>query len=357
MADLLDFAPVRVFTSNAAPGAGYIARFYQSGTTTPVTVYSDLALNTAWGSSVTADAEGVFPAVFSAGGAIKATIETPAGAVVATIDPVQSIAGGAAAAEAITFTPTVDLPFTNVQDAIEGAATTAATGFTPFGLGVTGSVAVLANLDATNIASGQYRFDNTTTGTFPTGVAAADTGAVELVRETSGSAWMRLYHDTSNLVFERRMNASAWGAWREIISVPQGAAEGDIIYRTASDWVRLAKGAAGQILQMNSAGTAPQWANNPAIGVGQTWQDVNASRTTGTAYQNTTGRPIMVVISRDSSGVESFEISSDNVTWNTLVFTGGSGSDSSRFQVIIPNLIYYRYNGGASSANSWWELR
>ena len=281
MADLLDFAPVRVFTSNAAPGAGYIARFYQSGTTTPVTVYSDLALNTAWGSSVTADAEGVFPAVFSAGGAIKATIETPAGAVVATIDPVQSIAGGAAAAETITFTPTVDLPFTNVQDAIEGAATTAATGFTPFGLGVTGSVAVLANLDATNIASGQYRFDNTTTGTFPTGVAAADTGAVELVRETSGSAWMRLYHDTTNRIFSRRLNASTWGAWREDITVNIGATQGDTIFRGASDWTRLAKGTAGQVLRMNSGATAPEW------GSGVITLATSQATTSGTAFDFT----------------------------------------------------------------------
>lgn len=265
MADLLDFAPVRVFTSNAAPGAGYIARFYQSGTTTPVTVYSDLALNTALGSSVTADAEGVFPAVFSAGGAIKATIETPAGAVVTTVDPVQSVAGGAAAAETVTFTPTVDLPFTNVQAAIEGAAASAASGFTPFGLGVTGSVELLANLDATNIATGQYRFDGTTTGTYPTGVSASDTGAVQLVRETSGSAWMVLYHDTTDRTFYRRMASSTWGTWRELLHVNIGATEGDIIYRGASAWTRLAKGTAGQSLRMNSGATAPEWGSNQAF--------------------------------------------------------------------------------------------
>lgn len=66
MADLLDFAPVRVFTSNAEPGAGYIARFFQSGTTTPVTVFTDASLATALGTSVTANAEGV-PGCFFGG--------------------------------------------------------------------------------------------------------------------------------------------------------------------------------------------------------------------------------------------------------------------------------------------------
>lgn len=259
MADLLDFAPVRVLTSNAEPGAGYIARFFQSGTTAPVTVFTDASLATALGTSVTANAEGVFPAVFSAGGAIKATIETPAGAVVATVDPVQSIASGSAAASAISFAPTVGLPFTNVQAAIEGAAASAASGFNAFGLGVTGSVALIADLNATTIASGQYRFDATTTGTYPTGVAAADTGAVVLVRETAGSAWMRLFHDTTDRVFERRMNASAWGAWREIISVPQGAVQGDIIFRSATEWARLAAGSAGQVLRSGGAGANPSY--------------------------------------------------------------------------------------------------
>ena len=339
MADLLDFAPVRVFTSNAAPGAGYIARFYQSGTTTPVTVYSDLALNTAWGSSVTADAEGVFPAVFSAGGAIKATIETPAGAVVATIDPVQSIAGGAAAAETITFTPTVDLPFTNVQDAIEGAATTAATGFTPFGLGVTGSVALIANLDATNIASGQsYRFDATTTGTFPTGVAAADTGAVELVRETSGSAWMRLYHDTTDRLFTRRMNASTWGAWREEITANIGATEGDIIYRTSTAWTRLAKGTASQILAMNSGATAPEWITNPSPV--KAWVNFNGVPQTGTYSRS--GNTVTVTIT--GHGMSTGMVAN-------LDFTTGTATDGS-YTVTVTNANTFTITDTASGATS-----
>ena len=38
------------------------------------------------------------------------------------------------------------------------------------------------------------------------------------------------------------------------------------------------------------------------IGVGQTWQDVTASRAYGTTYTNSTGRPITVVISFGYNG-------------------------------------------------------
>ncbi len=184
MADLLNFTGVRMLDSNAANGAGYVARFYESGTTNPVTVYTTSGLGTPHGTSVTADAEGYFAAAWADGSvAVKCTIETPDGAVVRTIDPVFSTSSSTSGASDITFTPTVALPFTNVQAAIEGAAASAASGFATYGIGITGSATLLANLDATNIGAGAYRFDNTTTGTFPTGVAAADTGLVEHWRQ------------------------------------------------------------------------------------------------------------------------------------------------------------------------------
>ena len=36
-------------------------------------------------------------------------------------------------------------------------------------------------------------------------------------------------------------------------------AEGDIMFHNGTDWVRLAKGSAGQTLKMNSGATAPEW--------------------------------------------------------------------------------------------------
>jgi hypothetical protein len=42
---------------------------------------------------------------------------------------------------------------------------------------------------------------------------------------------------------------------------PASQAAGDILYRGGTEWERLAKGTAGQVLTMNSGATAPEWAD------------------------------------------------------------------------------------------------
>ena len=258
-----------------------------------------------------------------------------------------------AAASAISFNPTIQLPQTNVQAAIEAAGALAVSGFAAFGLGVTGNAELLANLDDTGTGAGIYRFDGATTGTYPTGVAAGDTGMVELWRQAGATAMMELHHATSNRVFRRRLTATVWGAWRETINVNQATAEGDIVYRGALDWVRLPKGTAGQVLAMNSGATAPGWAAGP-VGVGQTWQDFTGSRVRGTSYQNTTGRPIMVSVSVDGGSTPAvFEVSIDNVTW---VQVGNTTTQFGSFNIVVPSGSYYRATGSDSLGN-WAELR
>jgi len=47
---------------------------------------------------------------------------------------------------------------------------------------------------------------------------------------------------------------------------PASQASGDILYRGGTEWERLAKGTAGQVLTMNSGATAPEWAAPTAGG-------------------------------------------------------------------------------------------
>lgn len=263
MSDLLDFSPPGQTTFTLS---GAKARFYDAGTTTLRTVYTDQSETVPHPSPLIADASGRWPQAFVSGGPVKVVVTQADESTGYTLDPCEKVAASGAGASTISFAPTVDLPFTNVQAAIEGAAASAASGFTPFGLGVTGSVALLADINATNIASGQYRFDGTTAGTYPTGVAAADTGAVRIERETSGSAWMVLYHDTTDRVFYRRMNASTWGAWRENIIADIGATQGDILYRSATNWTRLAAGAANSLLKSGGSGANPSWGSSVTLG-------------------------------------------------------------------------------------------
>ena len=44
-------------------------------------------------------------------------------------------------------------------------------------------------------------------------------------------------------------------------------AQGDVMYYNGTDYIRLAKGSAGQVLTMNSGATAPEWATPDAGGI------------------------------------------------------------------------------------------
>lgn len=359
MADLLDFTPVRILSADAAPGAAYTVTFYLSGTTTPATVYQDAALSVPFSATISADGNGDFPPIYNNGTALKAVLLDASGGTVATVDPVRRSSLTATGAAGVTFSPTIALPFTDVQAAIEGSVAAAASGYQTYGLAVTGSATLLANLDATNIASGTYRFDGTTTGTFPTQSAAANTGIIETWRETSGSAVMFLYDDTLNVFWFRRMASSAWGAWREVIMSDQGSAEGDILYRSASNWTRLAKGTAGQVLAQGAS--APAWAT-AGVGGGQTWQNVKAARALGTTYTNSTGKPIFVsvaVVWGNATG--SVTLTIDGIIVQKFWSNPDSSDMSMSVSAIVPSGSTYSVaqtsNVAAGVIEYWAELR
>lgn len=109
---------------------------------------------------------------------------------------------------------------------------------------------------------------------------------------------------------------------------------GDLIYRGASDWGRLAKGAAGQVLTQGASD--PAWATPY---VGPTVQtNVTASRTLGTVYQNTTGLPMCVQIAVHMSG------SGTSVIIATIAYADSSSSPTTK---VGEALISY---GGTSAS-------
>jgi len=93
------------------------------------------------------------------------------------------------------------------------------------------------------------------------------------------------------------------------------------------------------------------------LGVGQTWQDMSGSRSVGTSYQNTTGRPIMVSICTNAVSRTNFQVSTNNSTWVTVGALAGYGNigDEKSSQIIVPDNHYYRATGGSLSI--WAELR
>lgn len=272
----------QILLGRALDANGYIApaakaTIYADGTSTLITVYSDVAGTVVAANPIVADGDGFWPQRYVTEDA-KAAVTTSADVALYTLDPAPTSQGSGASASQVSFAPTVPLPQTNVQAAIEAAAALAVSGFAAFGLGITGNATLLANLDATGTGAGLYRFDGTTTGTYPTGVAAGDTGLIELWRQAGATAMMELHHATSNRVFRRRMTTSTWGAWREIPVVDQATVQGDIIYRGSADFQRLAKGTAGQFLAMNSGATAPEWNSGPI----KAWGNINTLASSGT---------------------------------------------------------------------------
>ena len=75
------------------------------------------------------------------------------------------------------------------------------------------------------------------------------------------------------------------------------------------------------------------------IGVGQTWQ--NVSRSAGTTYQNTTGKPIAVSSTHNVQGTYTMQVSTDGSSWVTL--SRSTENDfGNPFFGIVPNGHYYR---------------
>lgn len=93
------------------------------------------------------------------------------------------------------------------------AASAASADFKNFGYGITGNAPLIANLDTSGLASGIYRFDATTLGTFPAGVVAADTGIVAIERMDADDERMSLHQGTTQKSFTRRRNAGVLSAW------------------------------------------------------------------------------------------------------------------------------------------------
>lgn len=84
---------------------------------------------------------------------------------------------------------------------------------------------------------------------------------------------------------------------------------------------------------------------NQYVGVGQTWQNVTGSRTTGTTYTNSTGKPIMVAI---SAGTATLAYTINGIAFSTVATSYGQCS------FVVPNGITYSVT---NNFVTWAELR
>ena len=91
----------------------------------------------------------------------------------------------------------------------------------------------------------------------------------------NGTDYIRLAKGTAAQVLKMNAGATAveWGTDAGGIAIPGSSVAGDTLYHNGTIYTRLAKGTAGQLLTMNGGATAPSWADaaeggGPALGVG-----------------------------------------------------------------------------------------
>tara|TARA_R110000796_G_scaffold145458_1_gene262065 strand:+ start:421 stop:1227 length:807 start_codon:yes stop_codon:yes gene_type:complete len=116
----------------------------------------------------------------------------------------------------------------------------------------------------------------------------------------------------------------------------------------------VAPSTSGNVLTSN--GTA--WTSSsspPSVGVGQTWQDVKASRAVGTAYTNITGKPIEVSASVYVGGNGSSLLQVDGINVQFMVNQFGDRNLNVTMSAIVPNGSTYNVTSGG--INYWAELR
>jgi hypothetical protein len=79
----------------------------------------------------------------------------------------------------------------------------------------------------------------------------------------NATLWTRLAAGTTGQVL-RTQGSGANPQWTDQIVV-SGEAQGDLIYRNASTWTRLAAGTSGQVLRTQGSGANPQWTDQIVV--------------------------------------------------------------------------------------------
>jgi hypothetical protein len=104
------------------------------------------------------------------------------------------------------------------------------------------------------------------------------------------------------------------------------------------------------------SGTMPTFTVPAAagLGVGQTWLNVTNSRAENTPYQNTTGKPIMVVVLPDSYNNVGLYVGSTNGNWVYIGNGAAFSSSDNSIGGIVPDQHWYKTTG---NHRHWAELR
>jgi|GEM_PF-3896304 len=96
--------------------------------------------------------------------------------------------------------------------------------------------------------------------------------------------------------------------------------------------------------------------NANCVGLGQTWQDVTGSRSAGTVYTNSTGRPIQVSVIIVGTGAAQGSITLNGTATAVSSITEAVNA-THQYTFIIPNSQTYLVTLSAGTIQKWLELR
>lgn len=97
--------------------------------------------------------------------------------------------------------------------------------------------------------------------------------------------------------------------------------------------------------------------NDQVFGVGQTWQDVTATRALGVTYTNSTGKPIQVsVVVRDDNGAVGLNFLVNGVAVVGMPDLAGASAGFQQITITVPSTQTYRLET-TNLLHSWVELR
>jgi hypothetical protein len=95
------------------------------------------------------------------------------------------------------------------------------------------------------------------------------------------------------------------------------------------------------------------------LGIGQTWQDMTASRASGVTYTNSTGKPIMVNITfiYDGSLQFGYMLVNGYMVDAFRVEDYGNNNIAGGLSCLVPNGASYRIYASPVDGMNWLELR
>jgi hypothetical protein len=171
------------------------------------------------------------------------------------------------------------------------------------------------------------------------GTTGIDTGTGSLIAADSTTAtYLDMFEDTDNGSNYVRLIAPASIASNKTITLPDET--GTVI----------TSGGSGVVSQTMLATLVVP------IGVGQSWSNVTGSRSAGTTYTNSTGKPIQVAILSNQGTNTQFQFSiNGTLVWNQFSSTIYGDNVSCNF--IIPNGATYSLTVPYGTIQYWMELR